>query len=300
MKSRWLLCLLALGASILLLLPCSTLAQTADILQSRAALLQWYPQTLSLPNITNTHSACFDGANVWVTSYDSNTASKVRATTGKVLGTFPAGSGAAGCAFDGANIWVADFLSGTVTKINASSGATVGTFSTSGVNPYDVIFDGTYIWVSNNGSGTVAKIVPASGTLVSTYSVGASYPHSMAFDGTYIWVTVQANTPWGMAFDGVNIWVTDNGSDTVTELLASSGAVEATITVGSSPVAVTFDGIYIWVGNEGSNTLTKLLASSGAVISTYPVGGAGGRKMAFDSANIWMPWNTNVTKIPTF
>ena len=42
--------------------------------------------------------------------------------------------------------------------------------------------------------------------------------------------------------------------------------------VGSSPRGVTFDGANFWVVNNGSNNVTKLRASDGAVLGTFGVG----------------------------
>jgi DNA-binding beta-propeller fold protein YncE len=55
--------------------------------------------------------------------------------------------------------------------------------------------------------------------------------------------------PEGVAFDGTNIWVAIYGSNNVTKLLASSGAVVGTYPVGSYPTGVAFDGTNIWVAN---------------------------------------------------
>ena len=41
----------------------------------------------------------------------------------------------------------------------------------------------------------------------------------------------------GVAFDGANIWVANGGSNTVTKLRASDGALQGTFSVGSSSVA---------------------------------------------------------------
>ena len=48
----------------------------------------------------------FDGANIWVANPLLNTVTKLRASDGAALGTFPAGPFPYGVAFDGANIWV--------------------------------------------------------------------------------------------------------------------------------------------------------------------------------------------------
>jgi DNA-binding beta-propeller fold protein YncE len=61
-----------------------------------------------------------------------------------------------------------------------------------------------------------------------------------------------------VAFDGNNIWVANGGGSTVTKLLASSGAVVGTYSVGQVPDGVAFDGTNIWVANEGSASVTKI------------------------------------------
>jgi hypothetical protein len=140
-----------------------------------------------------------------------------------------------------------------------------------------------------------------------TYSVG-SEPFGVAFDGSNIWVAnggsnsvtkilastgaVVGNYPVGAgpieaAFDGTNIWVTNLSGNTVTKLLASSGAVVGSYPVGIQPCGVAFDGTNIWVANYGSNTVTELLASNGSLLKTYSVG-SNPCTEAFDGANIWV------------
>ena len=43
--------------------------------------------------------------------------------------------------------------------------------------------------------------------------------------------------------------------------------------VGSFPTGICFDGANIWVTNAGSDTVTKLRASDGALLGTFAVGG---------------------------
>ena len=104
----------------------------------------------------NPEALAFDGANIWVSEYFSSRVTKLRASDGTNLGTFPVGPWPWGIAFDGANIWVvsADHL-GTVRKLRASDGANLGTISVGGV-PHEIAFDGANIWVANQ-SGTVSK-----------------------------------------------------------------------------------------------------------------------------------------------
>ena len=53
--------------------------------------------------------------------------------------------------------------------------------------------------------------------------------------------------PIGLVCDGTNIWVANGGSNTVTMLRASNGAVLGTFNVGKFPIGVTFDGTNLWV-----------------------------------------------------
>src|ERR1700733_6322324 len=93
--------------------------------------------------------------------------------------------------------------------------------------------------------------------------------------------------PAGIAFDGTNIWVTNYNDNTVTKLLASTGATLGTYPAGSTPNAATFDGANIWVANNDDNTVTKLQASTGSILGTYRVGSGPGA-LAFDGTNIWV------------
>jgi hypothetical protein len=104
--------------------------------------------------------------------------------------------------------------------------------------------------------------------------------------------------PWGVAFDGANIWVTNHGSNSVTKLRASDGALLGTFTAGINPYGVVFDGANIWVANYGTTYLTKLRASDGALLGTFTVG-SGSMGVAFDGANIWVTnyGDNNVTKL---
>jgi DNA-binding beta-propeller fold protein YncE len=58
-------------------------------------------------------------------------------------------------------------------------------------------------------------------------------------------------------FDGTNKWVTNFFGNTVTELVASTGAVVGTCAVGSGPVGIVFDGVNIWVANTNSNNVSN-------------------------------------------
>jgi hypothetical protein len=61
----------------------------------------------------------YDGADIWVSDYGSNTLTKLSAVSGATLGSVATSNGPSYITFDGANIWVANlnFLAtSTVTK----------------------------------------------------------------------------------------------------------------------------------------------------------------------------------------
>ena len=94
-------------------------------------------------------------------------------------------------------------------------------------------------------------------------------------------------SPAGIVFDGANIWVT-GGSNTVTKLLASTGAIVGTYLVGLYPYGVAFDGANIWVVNTGDGTASEAAGyHPNAIMGTSPRG-TEPRWRAFDGANIWV------------
>ncbi len=61
---------------------------------------------------TDPLNMAFDGAHIWVGNNNGNSVTKLRASDGANLGTFPLGTNPTGIAFDGANIWVALHVGG--------------------------------------------------------------------------------------------------------------------------------------------------------------------------------------------
>ena len=89
-----------------------------------------------------------------------------------------------------------------------------------------------------------------------------------------------------MSSDGTHVWVT-NLDNTVSEILASTGAVVNTIPVGMFPEGVSSDGTHVWVTNYQDNTVTEILASTGAVVNTIPVG-ADPVGVSSDGTDVWV------------
>jgi DNA-binding beta-propeller fold protein YncE len=66
---------------------------------------------------TSPDGVVFDGANIWVANFNDVTVTKLRASDGKVLGTFTVGNAPFDMEFDGANVWVSIAGSNVVAKL---------------------------------------------------------------------------------------------------------------------------------------------------------------------------------------
>jgi collagen triple helix repeat protein len=159
-----------------------------DLMAAKAARLQWYRRDFAVGSAP--YGVACDGANVWVVSGTANSVTRLRASDGASLGTFPVGSQPLGIAFDGANVWVSNFTGGSVTRLRASDGANLGSFPVTG-NPYGVVFDGANVWVTGVSGDAVTKLRASDGANLGTFPVGSG-PYGVAFDGANVWVTNQA------------------------------------------------------------------------------------------------------------
>jgi hypothetical protein len=100
----------------------------------------------------------FDGSNIWSAGSDSSrTVTKLRASDGSLLGTYPMSGFLGGIVFDGANIWVTNENMATVSELRASDGANLGSFPTQ-IAPWAIVFDGSNIWVGNADSSSLSKM----------------------------------------------------------------------------------------------------------------------------------------------
>ena len=205
----------------------------------QVALLRWYEASEAGNDFAvgrQPVGMAFDGANIWVSNSLDNTVSKLRASDGVVLGTFPVGVTPVGMAFDGANIWVANLNDDSVSKLR--DGVVLDTFTVGvGNGPVRVAFDGANIWVVNFFDISVSKLRASDGMPLGTFTVSRA---------------------GHVAFDGANIWVTTLGTPgALSKLRASDGMLLGTFAVGNGPQGIAFDGANIWVTNFRSDTVSK-------------------------------------------
>jgi hypothetical protein len=239
----------------------------------------WTPQTAN--NVTLTHvpsgprEVKFDGTDLWVACFDSDSVRRIRPSDGKVLETWTGAADAYGilCAMgrvfvtgntNPGRLYMIDPTqpAGAVTVLNTSLGA----------GPQSIVFDGERIWTANGNSVSIVSLNP---TTVTTVTTGFSNLD-------------------GMLYDGTNIWVTDNGADSLLKLNAN-GSIAQTITVGDGPKFPVFDGANIWVPNSNRDNVTVVRVKDAAgtslttalVLATLPGNGLDFPYMAaFDGERI--------------
>jgi hypothetical protein len=211
------------------------------------------------------------------------------------LGTTTVGPDPGFIQSDGVDLWVASEAGGGVGRVRASDGKLLGTWTNIAGSFYPLVAMGRIFVVGRTTPGLLYMIdptqTPGAATEVAN-SLGSS-PWTIAFDGNRIWsanlignsvsiVTPGATIPWavtevsgfnhpqGILFDGANIWITERrniGAGSLVKL-DSNGGILQTVPVGNSPFQPIYDGTNIWVPNSGSNSITVVRASTGGVLAT--------------------------------
>lgn len=276
----------------------------------QVALHRWYPANEAGITFTvegQPMGIFFDGGSLWVTSYLSDTVTRLRASDGAEIDDYPVGNGPIGVTYDGGRIWVANQDDGTVTRISAANPAISSTITVGG-NPNGLCFDGHAVWVTNKGGNNLVRVEATTG-VTNSFTVGAS-PRTCTFDGNLVWVAnYNGNTivalrpdtgavlytvshssiisPTGVVFDGANVWVANYGSGRVAKIRAGDGTLLANLYVGGGPRGITFDGYHVWVTQYDNDTVAKLRVSDGSVLGTYNVEN-GPRGITFDGSDIWV------------
>jgi DNA-binding beta-propeller fold protein YncE len=136
--------------------------------------------------------------------------------------------------------------------------------------------------------GDQGETGPAGSTGVGLNPIQIALLRWYSSNSSFSAITV-GSLPRALTFDGANIWVANNGSNTITRYLATTGAaVGSAVTVGSQPIAIAFDGTNIWVANYGSNTIARYNAATGTIVGVAITVGSLPQALAFDGTNIWV------------
>lgn len=203
----------------------------------RAALGQWatpssFPASALTPLGNTANFVQSDGADLWVSSFNGDSVSRVRASDSKLLDTYTGLAGAYGVLVARGLIYVTGRISHSLYAINprltpGSPGAVATVTTQLGALPSGITTDGGYIWTAN-ASGSVSKVNLADGSV-------QTFAHGMNLRG--------------IIYDGANIWVTDVDSNTLLMLNTTGNLVLQTISMDGAPGYPTFDGTNIWVPN---------------------------------------------------
>lgn len=253
----------------------------------------------------------FDGEHVWVSNNGAGTVTKLVASTGAVVGTYPAGNLPGLMAFDGEHVWVVNGTPNTVTKLDADTGAQVGSALSFATDPSGIVFDGDSIWVADVGANRIFDIDPTTNAVTEVALTAA--PNGLAFDGTHVWATltaadqvvkidaatrvpgapvvVAAAGPLQLASDGQYMWVTSGASNTVSKL-APNGSSVAGVAVAGNPSFIVYDGSYLWVSRTADDRITRIHAATATAVAssidTAP------RDLVFDGRNVWLASTTGI------
>jgi hypothetical protein len=255
-------------------------------LSRRAALDQfWTPQNAAAVGLTSVGATPVllksDGADIWVANFlGGGTVSRVRASDGKSLESWTGALNAFGVVVAMGRVLVTGFRSpGNLYLIDPTqaAGAVTTAASNLGNSPNGITFDGARVWTAN-ASGSVSIITP-----------GATIPWNVTT------VTTGFSSPTGALYDGTNVWVTDINLGALLKL-DSSGAILKTVTVGVQPQFPAFDGANIWVPNNGSDSISVVRVSDGAVVRTLTGNGLiGPVHAAFDGQRVLVTNNNGAT-----
>jgi hypothetical protein len=221
-----------------------TLDQSLRRGNRRAALNQWWtPQGSSavpqFPAGNSPYGVACDGADLWVAN-NVGTVSRVRASDGKLLGTWTGAEDAVDVVVARGQIYVIGATSpGRLYRIDPTQppGAMTLVTNSVGDSPKAIAFDGKRIWTIN---------IDGSVTIVSFESVCAP--------GCVVTVSVGFASLQGILYDGANIWVADAGDDTLKKL-NSNGSIAQTVSVDINGRPV-FDGMNIWAPDRPNSTVT--------------------------------------------
>jgi S-layer family protein len=230
-----------------------TLDQSLRRGSSRAPLGQWWTQA-TIPSTAMTQvgnfplSVEFDGTDLWVANQTSGTVSRVRASDGRLLGTWTGATFATSVLVARGRIFVTGFTGpGQLYSIDPTQppGAVLLLSNELGGGPQGIAYDGSRIWTANSNAGNVSIFrFICVGSCVTTVAAGFS-------------------SPTGILFDGANIWVTDSGDNTLKKL-NSDGSIALSIPVGSGPNYPIFDGTNIWVPSLGPDSVTVVRVKDSA------------------------------------
>ncbi len=113
-------------------------------------------------------------------------------SNGAIIQTITVGTFAKFSVFDGTNIWVPNYGSNTVTVVRASTGTVLATLSGNGLNfPQTAAFDGERILITNQHGNSVSLWMATDLSPLGSVSTGSGTgPFGACSDGLNFWITL--------------------------------------------------------------------------------------------------------------
>jgi hypothetical protein len=254
-----------------------------------------------------------DGRDFWVVSNPASRVTRVRGSDGKLLGTWNVAPVRSPVLAARGRVFVTTDQTLAMLDPTPPSYTDVANLGDDLLD--GLAYDGGRIWVSGRFSIGVAIVTPGPTIpwTVTTVTTGFSFPHDLLYDGANIWCvdapgllkldanaailqTVTMAEAARPVFDGTNIWVPNGGSNTVTVVRASTGAVLTTLTGNglNVPQYSAFDGQRVLVtGFQMGVSLWK--AADLSPIGNFPLDPVSPGKpfcVASDGVNFWLGLNT--------
>src|SRR5262249_12151346 len=131
------------------------------------------------------------GVNLWVTDYGDGNLKKLD-SNGNVIQFAPVGLHPQFPVFDGSNIWVPNFDSNTVTVVRARDGGVLATLTGNGLNgPVQAAFDGQFILVTNTTGNSLSLWKAADLTPVGSFPTNGYPPFGACSDGIHFWIALN-------------------------------------------------------------------------------------------------------------
>jgi hypothetical protein len=150
--------------------------------------LPW-PVSIKSAGFSHPTGILYDGNTMWVTDAGDDTLKKLDPIDATVTLLVPVGDNPQTPVFDGTNIWIPNFDSNSITVVRAATGAVLATLTGNGLDqPFAAAFDGERILVTNQGDRRVSlwkatSLAPLGSVATSTE------PYAACSDGLNFWIT---------------------------------------------------------------------------------------------------------------
>ncbi len=150
--------------------------------------LPW-PVSIKSAGFSHPTGILYDGNTMWVTDAGDDTLKKLDPIDATVTLVVPVGDNPQTPVFDGTNIWIPNFNSNSITVVRASTGAVLVTLTGNGLDqPLAAAFDGERILVTNQGDSRVSLWKATSLARLGSVTTSAE-PYAACSDGLNFWIT---------------------------------------------------------------------------------------------------------------